>query len=263
MPPARAAFEPAQPLRLARDCERRPASRPALAAALSSRLVRGDARARPPDADVVLLVDTFTPLFRAGERDAALAVLRAPGYRVAIATAATERRGRCAAAARSSHGLVDEARARPANASSVCARTCARRDDRRLEPSCLLTLRDEFLALRLGDARASARRTRDADRGISYAREELAGRLDARVRAAARAACARARTLSPEGVRRLPATSVTALRWIPGLDVKMIESSCCGMARAFGYGTDHYDRIACGWPSCRLLPAVRNAPTTR
>jgi Fe-S oxidoreductase len=51
---------------------------------------------------------------------------------------------------------------------------------------------------------------------------------------------------------------VTMLRWIPGLDVEAIESSCCGMAGAFGYGVDHYD-VSMRMAELSLLPAVRTA----
>ncbi|MGL5733956.1 MAG: FAD-binding oxidoreductase, partial [Beijerinckiaceae bacterium] len=48
------------------------------------------------------------------------------------------------------------------------------------------------------------------------------------------------------------------LRHVPGLDVQMIESSCCGMAGAFGYDSKTVDTsLAMGELS--LLPAVRKA----
>jgi Fe-S oxidoreductase len=50
------------------------------------------------------------------------------------------------------------------------------------------------------------------------------------------------------------------LRLIPGLDVQIIESSCCGMAGAFGYGADTYD-ISMEMAELSLLPAIRNADT--
>jgi Fe-S oxidoreductase len=50
-----------------------------------------------------------------------------------------------------------------------------------------------------------------------------------------------------------------ALRLVAGLEVETVESSCCGMAGAFGYGSETYDAsIAMGELS--LLPAVRKAP---
>jgi len=48
------------------------------------------------------------------------------------------------------------------------------------------------------------------------------------------------------------------LSWIDGLEVTNIESSCCGMAGAFGYGTDSYD-ISMQMANANLLPAIRNA----
>jgi Fe-S oxidoreductase len=49
-----------------------------------------------------------------------------------------------------------------------------------------------------------------------------------------------------------------ALRLIPELDVETIESSCCGMAGAFGYGADTY-QVSMEMAELSLLPAVRQA----
>ena len=48
------------------------------------------------------------------------------------------------------------------------------------------------------------------------------------------------------------------LRLIPDLDVETIESSCCGMAGAFGYGADTY-QASMEMAELSLLPAVRRA----
>jgi Fe-S oxidoreductase len=45
---------------------------------------------------------------------------------------------------------------------------------------------------------------------------------------------------------------------IPGLQVDVIDSSCCGMAGAFGYEAAHYD-ISMKMAELSLLPAVRGA----
>jgi Fe-S oxidoreductase len=50
-----------------------------------------------------------------------------------------------------------------------------------------------------------------------------------------------------------------ALQLVPGLQVETIESSCCGMAGAFGYEAEHYD-ASMGMAELDLLPAVRRAP---
>jgi Fe-S oxidoreductase len=45
---------------------------------------------------------------------------------------------------------------------------------------------------------------------------------------------------------------------VPGLAVETIETSCCGMAGAFGYEAEHYD-ASIGMAERDLLPAVRRA----
>jgi Fe-S oxidoreductase len=49
------------------------------------------------------------------------------------------------------------------------------------------------------------------------------------------------------------------LRTLPGADVAAIESSCCGMAGAFGHEKGHYD-VSMKMAELALLPAVRAAP---
>ena len=51
------------------------------------------------------------------------------------------------------------------------------------------------------------------------------------------------------------------LRLIPELSVETVESSCCGMAGAFGYGAETYD-VSMAMAEAALLPAVRKADTT-
>jgi Fe-S oxidoreductase len=48
------------------------------------------------------------------------------------------------------------------------------------------------------------------------------------------------------------------LRLVPGLEVETVESSCCGMAGAFGYGADTID-VSLAMGELSLLPAVRRA----
>jgi len=209
--------------------------------------------------DVVLFVDTFTRYFEPENAEAALAVLDRAGYRVAIATAVTDAsRPLCCGRTFLATGLVDEARREAQR--MVEALTPHVREGATivgLEPSCLLTLRDEFLALGLGDtARELAARSMLIEEFL--VREKAAGRLTLAFaplhepRALVHGHC-------HQKAFDVAGDVVTALRWIPGLDVTMIESSCCGMAGAFGYGTDHYD-VSMRMAELSLLPAVRNAP---
>jgi Fe-S oxidoreductase len=126
-----------------------------------------------------------------------------------------------------------------------------------LEPSCLLTLRDEFLAMLPG-----AETERLAAHALLF-EEFLAGE-----RAAGRIAGAIARRQGSvlmhghchqKAFGAMGAVSDT-LALVEGLAVETIESSCCGMAGAFGYGADTYEAsMAMG--ELALLPAVRHAAT--
>ena len=49
------------------------------------------------------------------------------------------------------------------------------------------------------------------------------------------------------------------LRRIPGADITMIESSCCGMAGAFGYAPDTID-VSLKMANLDLFPTLENAP---
>jgi Fe-S oxidoreductase len=49
------------------------------------------------------------------------------------------------------------------------------------------------------------------------------------------------------------------LKSVPGLDVQMIESSCCGMAGVFGYQSETID-VSLKMAELSLFPAVRKAP---
>ena len=52
---------------------------------------------------------------------------------------------------------------------------------------------------------------------------------------------------------------VATLKLVPGLMVKQIESSCCGMAGAFGYEAGHQE-VSMRMAERDLLPPVRKAP---
>jgi Fe-S oxidoreductase len=51
----------------------------------------------------------------------------------------------------------------------------------------------------------------------------------------------------------------TTLRLVPELDVVTVESSCCGMAGAFGYDAETIE-VSRAMGELSLLPAIRQAP---
>ena len=100
--------------------------------------------------DVALLVDTFTTWFEPGIARAAAAVLAAAGYRVHL-PAADGARPLCCGRTFLAVGLIGEARREAARMLAALAPLVERGlPVIGLEPSCLLTLRDEYLAMRPG-----------------------------------------------------------------------------------------------------------------
>ncbi|MGE0799407.1 MAG: FAD-binding and (Fe-S)-binding domain-containing protein [Lautropia sp.] len=210
--------------------------------------------------DVVLWVDTFNDAFEPRILDAALRVLRAGGRRVAIARPAAgdaePDRPLCCGRTRLALGQVDAARAEAertiAALAPYAARGCAIVG---LEPSCLLTFRDEYLALRLAGAEAIAGRAMlfetFIDREWSAGRFALPlGSLGRRI-AHLHGHCHQKAFDAMGPVERV-------LRHIPELEVRPIVSSCCGMAGSFGYQAEtHATSVAMAELS--LLPAVRAA----
>lgn len=124
-----------------------------------------------------------------------------------------------------------------------------------LEPSCLFTLNDELPSL-LRDA-AGAVPAQAMLFEAFLAREDKAGRLDALgLRPIADKAMVHGHCHQKAFAAMGDVTA--ALRLIPGLEVSVIESGCCGMAGAFGYEAEHYE-ISMKMAELSLLPAVRKA----
>jgi Fe-S oxidoreductase len=124
-----------------------------------------------------------------------------------------------------------------------------------LEPSCLLTFRDEALALLPGeDSRRAAAQAILFEEFI--AREAKAGHFApplARIgeKALLHGHCHQKAFGAMGAVE-------TALHLIPGLRVETIDSSCCGMAGAFGYQSEAID-VSLAMAELSLLPAIRGA----
>ena len=99
--------------------------------------------------EVVLFADTFNRIYERENLDAALRVLVAGGYRVHLPRPASGGRPLCCGRTFLSAGLVDQARAELDRLVTAFAPFAARGVPIvGLEPSCLLTLRDELASLR-------------------------------------------------------------------------------------------------------------------
>jgi Fe-S oxidoreductase len=125
-----------------------------------------------------------------------------------------------------------------------------------LEPSCLLTLRDELPVLLPGaEANALAASARLFDEFI--AQESAAHRLALAL--APRAGKAVLHGHCHQKAFGIAGAGVAALKLVPGLVVESFDSTCCGMAGAFGYEAEHYD-LSLKIGELGVLPKLRAAP---
>ncbi|TCD14208.1 FAD-binding and (Fe-S)-binding domain-containing protein [Oricola cellulosilytica] len=206
---------------------------------------------------VVLFADTFGRWFEPATLRAAVSVLSAGNYAVETARPAEGRnRPLCCGRTYLAAGMIDKAREeaartlealRPALDSGAAIVG--------LEPSCILTMRDEFLSLLPGDeARRLSQRAQLIEEFLGDEAER--GELDLVLAAPAPTAllhghCHQKAFATMGAVER-------TLRLIPGMDVETVESSCCGMAGAFGYDAETID-VSLAMGELSLLPAVRSA----
>ncbi|KRQ10278.1 FAD-binding and (Fe-S)-binding domain-containing protein [Bradyrhizobium manausense] len=210
--------------------------------------------------EVVLFADTFNRIYERENLDAALRVLTAGGYRVHLPKPTGGSRPLCCGRTFLSAGLVDQARSELDRLVAAFAPFAARGVPIvGLEPSCLLTLRDELASLRKdNDAKAVGAHALTFEEFL--AREAQAGRLQLPLGTVAERAMVHGHCHQKSFGAFKPVEQV--LRLVPGLKVETIESSCCGMAGAFGYGADTYD-ASIEMAELSLLPAVRKAdPST-
>jgi FAD/FMN-containing dehydrogenase/Fe-S oxidoreductase len=201
---------------------------------------------------VVLMDDCFTTYNNPQVGRAAVQVLEAGGYRVELAGLA------CCGRPAISKGLL------------ALGRSLAKENVARLvgharngtpilgcEPSCLLTLVDEYRDFRLGpDAELVASVAKLVDSFVA----DRSSMPDLPLKAASEKVLLHGHCQQKALVGT--AGTVAALRRIEGLEVKELDSGCCGMAGSFGYELGHYE-VSSALAERVLLPAARAEPTSR
>jgi Fe-S oxidoreductase len=206
---------------------------------------------RPPPSTVVLLDDCFTTFQEPNIGRAAVTLLERAGFNVELA-------GICCGRAMLSKGFLTDAR--------NLARDGIAKLDRYasagvpilgLEPSCILSLSDEWPELVPGPAAkrvAAAAEMADgwlarmsSDNGLSLDIPKRAGK------ALLHPHCHQKALVGSKG-------TVNALKLAPGLDVTVLDAGCCGMAGSFGYEKSHYD-ISVKIANLELVPAVNANPS--
>ncbi len=208
--------------------------------------------------EAVLFADTFNRWQEPENLHAAVAVLNAAGYQLHLPEAADGGRPLCCGRTFLSVGDVPRARAEARRTLRALLPLVERGlPVVGLEPSCLLTLRDELRTLLPGEEAETVAGAAWLS-GEFLASEHRAGRATLDLHPAA------AQDIRVHGHCHQKAfdaltPTLETLAAIPGAEVEAITSTCCGMAGAFGYQREHYDdsmRIG----ELGLLPAVRAAP---
>ncbi|MFT3666631.1 FAD-binding and (Fe-S)-binding domain-containing protein [Piscinibacter sp.] len=212
------------------------------------------AQALAADKSVLLWVDTFNGHFESENARDAVRVLRAAGYAVHVPGLRGE--PLCCGRTYLATGMPERAKASAGALVAALAPFAARGIAIvGLEPSCLLSLRDEALVMGLGDAAAAV-----AAQALTFeeflAREARAGRFAPEFEAASRPIKVHGHCHQKAFGAMAPVLEVLGL--IPGASPELIESSCCGMAGSFGYEAEHH-AVSMQMAELSLLPAVRAA----
>jgi Fe-S oxidoreductase len=198
---------------------------------------------------VVLFHDTFVTYNRPEIGRAAVELLEAAGYRVELVNK------KCCGRPLISKGMLTEAKEHAAwNVDQLRPWVERGVPVVGLEPSCLLTLRDESVELlRSDDARKVAQ--------SSFLLEEFLLRERAKGLTLAFQQGPRQALLHGHCHQKAMAgngPTVAVLQWA-NFEVIEIDSGCCGMAGSFGFEKEHYD-ISITLGNRRLAPAVRQQP---
>jgi len=201
---------------------------------------------------VVMFSDSFTNHHAPGVARAAATFLRATGHTVELPGPSV-----CCGRTYLSKGAIHDAQVRALKTvETLFPYAEAGVPIVGLEPSCILTLRDEFLSLLPGEPRADL----VADAAMTFDeyvdRRADAGAFDdvqwqpATDRVMLHGHCHQKALIGTQATER-------ALS-LPGYAVESVDAGCCGMAGAFGYEAEHVD-VSRRMGELRLAPAVRKA----
>ena len=205
---------------------------------------------------VAFLADSFTTFTEPGIGIAAIELLEMAGWNVELVG------DLCCGRASISKGRLDDA-ARKAQAVTTRLAPLAGRGTPivGVEPSCILTLKEEHLALQPGraDAGVVASQVRLVDELLVEAIDAGHLRMDADAAVAGRRIlfhghCHQKALVGTEA-------TVQLLSRIPRASVVELDAGCCGMAGSFGFEAEHYD-LSMQIGGMRLFPAIEAEDST-
>jgi FAD/FMN-containing dehydrogenase/Fe-S oxidoreductase len=196
---------------------------------------------------VILFHDTFMNYNYPEIGKAAVAVLERAGYEVMLVAK------KCCGRPMISKGMLEEARANAIHNVNLLAPYAEQGIPIiGCEPSCILTLRDEYPDL-VSDKRVEAVAAK------SFMIEEFLAQLQAQGKLSIAFKDVRRKLLLHGHCHQKAligtGPSLSVLRLPPGFEVEEVDSGCCGMAGSFGFEHEHYD-ISRAIGSRRLFPAV-------
>ena len=212
---------------------------------------RGAGHAEPGKQRVVLLDDCLNTFNEPHVGEAAVRVLEAAGCRVELAGLS------CCARPLISKGFLAQARQLiQAQAPALAARIADGAPILGLEPSCLLTLADEWPELVPGmETRRIAKAAQLADGWL--ANQSKAGTIQLPLKEC-HDPCVLHGHCHQKALVGVGGTAA-ALRLIPGMKVEVLETGCCGMAGSFGFEREHFD-LSVTIAKLELLPALQAKP---
>jgi Fe-S oxidoreductase len=197
-------------------------------------------------AEVALFNDTWNEYQRPEVGEGAVRLFAAAGARVHLPEVV------CCGRPMLSEGLVDAARKNARRNLDLLAPLIERDIPLvGLEPSCILTMRDDYRKLLPDDERV------EKLEGATRLFEEALLELDAEPPLAEGSAVLLHGHCHQKALVGTGPTERT-LALAPGTDVEVVDSGCCGMAGLFGYEKGHYE-VSMKMGERRLFPAVRAA----
>jgi FAD/FMN-containing dehydrogenase/Fe-S oxidoreductase len=195
-------------------------------------------------AEVALFNDTWNEYQRPEVGEGAVRLFAAAGARIHLPEVV------CCGRPMLSEGLVDEARKNARRNLDLLMPLVERGVPLvGLEPSCILTLRDDYRKLLPDDERVErlARATRLFEEAMLDLDTELSLREGAPV--LLHGHCHQKALVGTRPTERLLGLAA---------DIEVVDSGCCGMAGLFGYEKGHYE-VSMKMGERRLFPAVREA----
>jgi Fe-S oxidoreductase len=214
-----------------------------------------------PSGDVILFVDTFCHHFDSGIAEAATTVLEHAGYKVRIAKPAPgdaePDRPLCCGRTFLTTGMVEKARREGQRVlAAFRGEIAAQTPIIGLEPSYLLSLRDELYSLGLGpEAGELCKQLYLIEEFLAREHQNKGLRLNLKPidlpKALLHGHCHQKAFGVMKATRKV-------ISWIPGFSYDIVETSCCGMAGSFGLEAEHYN-ASLQMAELSLLPAVRAA----